>query len=143
MANYILTEKKTIVYQDCVKDGIFLRWENDYGAIDQWLFEGNIKKDATIKELIIAEKFIDELSGVTANFEVIKKEYEAGISIFTSFEKCNLEGFLQLLRSKNIEMLIGTDYYKIDVQKKSLIWEKDKPFGKIELNIIPPKTYIK
>jgi len=81
----ILTEIKTIEISNCTVPGVYLRWKNDFGFIDQWLFQGNIKQEVSITDSVAYQNYIDDLLGVTKNFEVINKGINTGLRIFTTF----------------------------------------------------------
>ena len=139
----IISEILTIEIRDVCSGGVYLRWENDLGGMDQWYFDGN---NLSLPEQVSQEyydKYVDELADVTQNFEVLDIEYAENISCKTMFHKDNAEGFKQLLRSKNIEMYSGGDFYKVAVLPESFTLERNKPYGKMDIQIILPKTYVK
>ena len=139
----ILTEVLTWEVDNACNDGVFLRWENDYGGVDQWYFKGNVAEKPTVGNVAYFEKYIDDLLDTTSNFEIINKTYSERISVSTTFDKANSEGFKQLIRSKQIEMYVLGVWYQIDVKATSFNVEAFAPFGKISLDLIPPKKYIK
>ncbi len=137
-----LTETLKIkVISECV-EGIYLRWRNDYGGHDHWLFTGNIRDFPRISNEAVFSKTIDDLAGARSNFEVIRKEFEDGLSIFTTFEKKNAEGFKQLIRSKEVQMWDGLDFYTVRVTQPAMVVEKDKPYGRLSLRLLFNEVYV-
>jgi hypothetical protein len=138
-----LTEKlKVKVTTECV-EGVYLKWQNDKGGHDYWLFTGNIKHQPSISREQTVIKNIDDLNGVTSNFEVIRKEFADGFTIYTIFDKKNVDGFKQLIRSKEVQMWDGVDFYTVRVASPSMIVEKDKPYGRLTLRILFNEVYTK
>jgi len=137
----ILTEKKKINVIDACTDGVYLRWLNDIGGYDYWYFDGNTKEQPKVSDEQIISKPIDDVKGVRSNFEVLKKKYEEGIAIFTSFEKKNAEGFRQLLRSKEVQMYDGVGFNAVFISGFTFQLEKHKPYGKISLTLVFNEVY--
>lgn len=138
-----LTVKQLIEVQDVCDNGIYLRWINDYGGIDQYYFTGNIAELPQVDNVNYFEKYIDDLLNETGNFEVISKDFKENIRCFAKFDKENSEGFKQLIRSRSIEMYVLGEWVKIDVALESFVVERYGSFGKIAIQIILPKIYVR
>ena len=139
----VISEILTIEVQEVCSGGVYLRWENDYGGMDQWYFDGN---NASLPEQTNQEffdKYLDELVDETQNFEVMDIEYTENLRCKTMFHKDNAEGFKQLLRSKNIEMYKNGDFYTVGVIAEAYTEERLKPYCKLDIQVILPKTYVK
>jgi len=143
MTTIVLTEVLPFTVDESCGDGIFLRWENDSGAVDQWYFKGNIAENPEIGDAIYFEKYVDDLLNTTSNFEVTQKSYAESITAYAEFDKDNAEGFKQLMRSRQIEMYVLGVFYQIDIRVVNFNVKKYNPFGKITIEIILPKKYIK
>lgn len=137
-----LTEVLKVTVENCDKPGIYLRWKNDFGGIDSWLFQGNIIQDVSISDVVGYKQYIDNLLGITKNFEIINKQTDTGIHIYTTFEKENALGFIHLLKSKMIEMWVGgTTWYRVDVIKEMYDVQQHKTMGRIGLFVTLPNVY--
>lgn len=139
----VLTEVLNIAVSDTCQSGVFLRWQNDYGGVDQWLFNGNMSEKVSISDVEYFEKNIDDLVDERSNFEVIRKTFAEGKTVYTTFDKTNTEGFKQLLRSRFIQMYIAGEWYQVDVNLVSMNVEEFMPFGKLTIDIVLPKIYVK
>ncbi|GEM_PF-3943740 len=139
---YVTEKIKIRVDRNC-REGIYLKWENDYGAVDQYFFDGNITQQAVVDETQYFDQNVDDLDGVTENFEVVSKKYDESYTCFATFDKRNIEAFRQLIRSRNIFRWDDPDWLRVDVQLVSFVCEKDKPYGKIQLKVIPNRVYVK
>ena len=137
----ILTEILTIDISTCNTTGVYLRWVNEVGFIDQWLFQGNIIQDSSITDTVKFQKFIDDLTGVTENFKVINKTRSDGLQVFTTFDKDNAEGFRQLFSSTHVEMYVDGTFYRVDVVKESFEVQKHKTLGRVALQVVLPLIY--
>lgn len=146
MATTYLTEYLQCDVQDVCGYGIYLRWVNDYGGIDSWYFSGNIAELPQVENTQYSQKWIDDLLPETENFEVLSKQYKENIRVFTTFKKENSEGFKQLIRSRQIEMLtdLANDtWVRVDVAVESFTVEQQGAYGKIAIQIVPPEIYTK
>lgn len=138
----ILTEIKEITTKCSGIGGIYLRWVNERGGIDQWYFQGNYISDLNEKSITSYEIFIDDLLNQTKNFEVIDKLYTAAIRINTTFDKDNAEGFRQFFSSKMVEMFYGLGVWKrVIVSKETFDVQKMKPLGKLTALVLLPILY--
>jgi len=137
----ILTEVLTIDISACNATGVYLRWKNEVGFIDQWLFQGNIIQDSSITDTVQYQKFIDDLTDVTENFKVISKTRSDGLRVFTTFEKDNAEGFRQMFSSTHVQMYVDGTFYRVDVVKESFEVQKDKNLGRLSLQVVLPLIY--
>ena len=138
----ILTEVLRVQHENCPKPGFYLRWKNDYGHIDQWLFDGNIIQEINISDVVSYKLFIDDMLGITKNFETVNKRTDTGLRIFTTFDKDNAPGFAQLLKSRMIEMWAGgTTWYRVDVTKEVFDVQQHKTQGRIGLIVTLPLVY--
>jgi hypothetical protein len=138
-----LSELLTIDIQTPCSGGVYLRWENDYGGMDSWYFDGNNSAAIEQSNQEYFHNYVEELADVTKNFETLSLDYGENIRCKTMFDKANAEGFKQLLRSKNIQMYSGGDWYTVAVMAESFILERNKPTGKLDIQVILPKTYVK
>lgn len=146
MPTTYLTEFITVDVQDVCGDGVYLRWVNDYGGVDTWYFSGNKAELPAVENTQYSQKWIDDLLTETENFEVLSKEYKENIRVFTTFRKGNSEGFKQMIRSRQIEMLADFDndtWVRVDVTVESFTVEKQGAYGKIAIQIVLPETYLK
>jgi len=143
MADVYLTEYLQIDVQDTCGDGLYLRWINDLGGIDTWYFSGNIAELPQVENVQYFEKFVDNLLNERENTRVLSKEYRENIKCYTTFKKENSEGMKQLLRSRCIQMLVLSEWYLVDVVAESFTVEKHGGFGKMAIQIVLPKKYIK
>ncbi len=139
----ILTEILNIKTECVNSQPVYLRWVNDLGGVDQWLFQGNSSTEATVTNTVSYEKFIDNLLGVKSNFKIINKDYTQSLKVNTTFEKENAEGFMQLMRSKEIQMLVGSDWYDVDFIKEIFDVQANKPYGRISGYVRQPIKYLK
>jgi len=139
----VVSEILTIEIQGVCSGGVFLRWENDMGGMDQWMFDGNTSTDVQISAQEYFEKYVEELVNETTNFELISLEYSEVLKAKTMFDKVNAEGFKQLLRSKNIQMFVGATWWTVGVVLESFILERHKSYGKLNIQVVLPKTYVK
>lgn len=137
----ILTEIKTIKVQCSSVEGVYLRWKNDLGGIDQWYFQGNISQDFATEDTVSYEVFIDNLLNQTKNIEVINKEQSCVYRINTRFDKDNAEGFRQLFRSKMVEMYVVDTWYRVDVEKETFDVQKQQPYGRLTAIVKLPLIY--
>lgn len=139
----VISEILTIEVQNVCSGGVFLRWENDMGGMDQWMFDGNTSTDVQISAQEYFEKYVEELVNETTNFELISLEYSEVLKAKTMFDKANAEGFKQLLRSKNVQMLVGATWWTVGVMVDLFILERHKSYGKLNIQVVLPKTYVK
>lgn len=113
------------------------------GGMDQWMFDGNTSTDVQISAQEYFEKYVEELVDETSNFELLSLDYSEVLKAKTMFPKENEEGFKQLLRSKNVQMLVGSTWWTVGVALESLQIERNKSYGKLNIQVILPKTYVK
>lgn len=138
----VLTETlKCLTREKC--DGIYLRWENDLGGYDYWLFAGNERDRINSGTRDQFQPFIEDIENKTGNFEIIKKRYDKTIRIFTDFPRNNVEGFEQLSRSRFVEMYYADQWWKVDIDIHTLSISKFQPYGKCAVDIILPQIYVK
>jgi len=140
----VISEVLTIEIEKLVcSGGVYLRWENDDSGMDQWYFDGNTAElpEQTGQEFF--DKYLDELVDETQTFEVLDVGYTENKRCKTMFHKDNVEGFKQLLRSKNIEMYKDSLWFKVAVVPEMFVLERFSPYGKLDIQVILPKTYVK
>lgn len=116
------------------------------GGIDAYYFNGNVAELPQASDAQYSQKWIDDLLSETENFEVLSKNYTENIRCYSTFLKENSEGFKQLLRSRQIEMLtdVTTDtWIRVDVIAESFTVEKNGSYGKIAIQVVLPETYLK
>ena len=138
---YIITEILPIDVIDACS-GVYLRWINDLGGIDQWLFTGNETQLIEKSDVVYFEPYIDELADQTENFKALSFDYNETLKIYTTFDKANAEGFKQLVRSRSIQMLLNDEWYSVGVALDNFNVQKTNPYGKITLQIVTPKKYL-
>lgn len=138
-----LTEVLPFLVEDTCSDGVYIRWENDYAAIDQWYFRGNVANIINAASGESFEKYVETLLGTTDNFDILSKQYSEGYKCYATFDKVNTEGFKQLVRSKNVEVYLNSVWIKVDIALESFVVEKNGAFGKIAIRVILPITYVK
>lgn len=143
MADTFLTENILVDIEDPCPNGVFLRWINDMGGVDSWYFTGNIAQLPQVDNTNYFLNFIDDLLNETSNFEIISKEYKENLRVYAIFKKENAEGFKQLIRSKSIEMLVGSTYFNVDVVLESFTVERHSNMGKIAIQIVLPQKNLK
>lgn len=136
-----VSEELAITVQDVCGDGIFLRWQNDYGGQDQWYFSGNYAELVQQSNVEYFEPYNDELADLTVNIETVNIDWTETKRVYTFFDKENKEGFKQLLRSKNVQMYDSGEWVNVGVQLESILIEKLKPVGKLQIQVILPKVY--
>lgn len=139
---YVTEIKTAKVMQPC-SEGVMLRWENDWGGVDQWVFSGNIVHMPTVSKHVYFDKQIDELKNTVSNFEAVSKEYDKTLRLHTSFDKNNAAGFEHLIRSRNIWMWDGAAWLRVDVIPETFQNEKEKGRGRLKIKVVLNRTYIK
>jgi hypothetical protein len=140
----IVTEKKKIKVNNSAScNAVYLRWENDLGGVDSYLFNGNTTEQMKVSGQVYFDKLIDDLLSVTSNFEIVSKEFDRSLKCNATFDRENLEAFRQLARSRKIELWHADKWWTVDVVVESLQVERFKLLGKISLRIIFNRTYVK
>lgn len=118
---------------------VYLRWKNDLGGIDYWLFDRQNADVPEIKTISIYEKSLQNIR-TGDKLVVAEKEYKQTWICNTDFEIENTEGFKQLLRSECVEYLPDvTDvnsWVRVDVELNSWNLQNNKPFGKLSIKLI-------
>lgn len=138
----VLTEK-ILITEKPPRTGVYLRWENDLAGYDYWLFSGNEIDVINARTNDRFHPYKDEIEDETDNFEILRKEFNESIRLFTSFEKCNKEGFKQLARSRKVDMFHKDKWWKVDVSMRDFTISKHQPYGKCSIDVILPKKYVK
>ena len=136
-----ISEELTITVEDVCGEGVYLRWQNDYGGIDQYYFTGNIADLIEQSNTEYFEPYVEDLATSTENIKTVSVGFNKTKRVYAVFDKANKEAFEQLVRSKQIEMYINSTWYRVGVQLETMQIEKMKTMGKITLQVVPPKTY--
>lgn len=139
----VLTETIYFTVEDACQEGLYIRWQNDYGGIDQYYFHGNVSHLPSQGGVEYFSPYIDDLVDEVGNFEVIKKEYAEGMKCFAYFDKENAEAFKQLMRSKEVHWYNIDTWIKVDVIVDSFVVEAFGGRGKIAIKVIFPTKYTK
>ncbi len=137
-----LTEEKVITVKDNC-GGVYLKWQNDLGGEDYYLFEGNQVENFTSRTEEKFDYYKDEILNETDNFEILRKRFEEGLTVFATFDKDNAESFKQLARSHVVEMFMDGNFWRVDVNVLSYNVSQRGAYGKISLRIVLPNKYLK
>lgn len=141
--NYIKgnrTEELEIEIKCCTyASPVYLRFKNDFGGIDYWLFD---RENADVPEVKTIASYERPLQNIRTGdkLRVTEKSYIQTWICNTDFERENAEGFKQLLRSECVEYLSDVDdlasWVRVDVELNSWNLQNDKPFGKLSIKLL-------
>ena len=137
----ITETKEIIISKNC--GGIYLKWENDFGGEDFYLFQGTEIQTFRASTEETYQAFLESIENETSNFQVLKKRYDEGIQAFARFDKVNAESFKQLARSKNVNLWLEGEWWQVDIEVSSYEVTSKSNLGKIAIRIILSKTYMK
>jgi|GEM_PF-4990782 len=110
--------------------GVYLRWENDLGGYDYYLFSGNTRENFNSGTESTFIPYLDDIKEKTSNIEVLKKNYKGVKRCFATFSKENQEAFKQLARSRYVDMYVNTEWIKVDVEVNSFQVSERSTMGK-------------
>ena len=123
--------------------GVYLKWLNDLGGYDYWLFDGNIKENISASTSEDFEPFIEDTRTARANRKVIKKDFAERQTIYSNFDKANTEAFKQLTRSNEVYIWLNNKWWLVDVSLNNMSVSRYSPIGKISLIVELPKIYLR
>jgi len=144
---YILgvrTEELDIKIECCqYADPIFLRWKNDLGGVDQWLFDKEVNESPEVQTINSYEKPLENIR-YGDKLVVTEKRYNKVLIANTTFEKINAEGFRQMLRSECVEILDDNDdltsFVKVDIELSNWNLKNTADYGKLTIKIKYPSN---
>jgi hypothetical protein len=128
-------ETKIIKVECCnYSNPVYLRWINDWGGAEYWLFNKINIYDTESKTVASYEKAKEEI--ITADkLQVTEKEYREGIICSCYFQSINIEGFRQLLRSEQVQLYADSKWLNVDVELVELSHKSDDLFSNITIKI--------
>jgi len=115
---------------------IYLRWKNDLGGIDYWLFDKQNSYSPDVKTINMYERPLQDIK-TGDKLRVTEKEYKKQWICNTDFERENAEGMKQLLKSECVEYYDeNEEFVKVDVELANWSLINDRAFGKMSIKII-------
>lgn len=117
LGDHDLTESLQVnVNQNCIKNPLYLRWLNQLGGWNSWLFHGNYFEKNQVSESEIFEKSVEDISLVQGTIEYLKRNsnnrYLVGSETLTENDKRLV---LSIARSRKVELYNLTDNTWLDV----------------------------
>jgi hypothetical protein len=128
--------KTKIIKVECCSyaNPVYIRWRNDWGGAEYWLFNKINIYEPESKTVSSYEKAKEEI--VTADkLQVTEKEYREGIICGCHFQSINIEGFRQLLRSESVQLYSDEKWINIDVELVELSHRSNDIFSNIKIKI--------
>lgn len=117
---YILrTETLDVEYIDKCNDyPIYLKWRNNVGGVDYWLFNCRYAESTKIFDTELRQVLEYDLSDDGGTIQVMNKRATKSITVQQDVLSADKDGFLSLLTSKHIQIYVsmnGTEYRWQDV----------------------------
>ena len=108
-ADYILrTETKEIIYDSACKEyPVYLKWRNELGGVDYWLFDCRYTQSVKLFESQLREVVEYDLSVDGGKLQLLDKKVSSSLTIHHDVTEAQKAGFMSLINSKHIQMYVG------------------------------------
>lgn len=102
------TETKRFIYDNSCKDyPIYLKWRNELGGVDYWLFNCRYAEAYKMFDSELREVLEMDLSLDGGRLQLLNKKCTKSLTIQEYVTEANKEGFISLLKSKHIQLYMG------------------------------------
>lgn len=146
----IVLDGKTIVLN--VKDicaGVYLKWHNQYGAWDYWLFDKNIVDDLKSSSIGSLENDFDNLSGTSSPSVSMGKDSNHEIDLIAQVSREESARVRAILDSPKVYFYIGLqdeanssdNWIEVRVSGKSTALKSSSVRNNIAIKMSYPKPY--
>lgn len=104
-----VTEKKRIkVKSGCVDNPVYLRWVNQFGGYNYWLFGKRQVEETKPENDHVITRTVGKVSSTRSVQEVIRKTVERTMTVgAVGLTKNDLNGIMSIVRSIKVEMLMN------------------------------------
>lgn len=138
----ITQHQKVIINTPCNDDGIYIRFRNSLGGWDYWLFN---HRRITTTESVNVENIIvdpDDIETGYVRSKSVKKKQDNTILLADYVDAINIDGFLQLQASPEVQILISDNYWhSVNVLNSSIPRKSGISKIQIEFKISLPDIY--
>jgi len=147
LTEFTLTEElKVNINQECVIYPTYLRWLNELGGYNYWLFSGNNQSMIDIQDSNVFNRTIEDIEFATGSIQYLKRNIQKSIVVgANNLNKNDKQLVLSSAYSRMVQMYNPSTELWIDILIKANsfdVGEAKETRSDIELEIMLPKTYL-
>ena len=137
--------KKIYINTDCIRNPFYIRFINQLGGYDYFMFEKSQKYEAKGETGQLIEKTVSDLRIATGNLKKINTDLTNKVTV----GKANLDNStLEALQNHLLPALViqwynetTTQWVDIYIESQTIIYDTDKNAGNIEISFMLNKRY--
>lgn len=145
-ANDLTESLQVNIQNDCVDNPVYLRWFNQLGGYNYWLFSGNNFSKSEIAESEFFEQTIEDIETATGTAEYLSRNNQNSIILGAdNLSQNDKQLVTSLIYSRKVEMYNSTLNTWTDVLVKAGsfdVLEARETRSDIQVEIMLPKTYL-
>ena len=137
--------KKIYINTDCIRNPFYIRFINQFGGYDYFMFEKSQKHEAKSETGQLIEKTVSDLRIATGNLKKINTDLTNKVTV----GKANVDNStLEALQNHLLPALViqwynesTTQWVDIYIESQTIIRDTDKNAGNIEISFMLNKRY--